>query len=391
MKITLFDKVMVAIICIPLIIFAGFIVYMMVSFGNSSTFYTSVVFWTTAVIILTLIFGLCGWLKQKYFFKGAGTLLLILIVFIAGYEIKKSYHDRFTKIVETEVKLYDYEPFTQGSMAVKLKGTSTFKINEDLPILDGATALYPLYSAFVQAVYPEKEYSSYDNKSEVLVSKTIQAYENLLTGKADLIFAAAPSEYQLARAKSMGIEFKLTPIGSEAFVFFVSSKNAVKGVTKEQIQNIYAGEITNWSQLGGKDANIRAFQRPEGSGSQSALQRLMKDKMLMTPPIENVAGGMGGIIEQTADYRNYPNAIGYSFLYYSTQMVKNGDIRLLEIDGVEPNRENIANASYPLSSPFYAVTAGTDNPNVEPFIEWIISEQGQELVEKTGYTPISIP
>ena len=60
----------------------------------------------------------------------------------------------------------------------------------------------------------------------------------------------------------------------------------------------------------------------------------------------------------------------------------------MELNGVAPTRENVANRTYPYASEFYAVTAGTETPNAEAFIEWILSEQGQELIEKTGYTPL---
>jgi phosphate transport system substrate-binding protein len=69
-------------------------------------------------------------------------------------------------------------------------------------------------------------------------------------------------------------------------------------------------------------------------------------------------------------------------------MVKNNEIKLLKIDGVYPDRSTIKNKEYPLTAEFYAVTAGSSNPNVDKFIEWILSPQGQSLVEKTGYTPI---
>ncbi|WP_318153460.1 PstS family phosphate ABC transporter substrate-binding protein [Paenibacillus vietnamensis] len=205
---------------------------------------------------------------------------------------------------------------------------------------------------------------------------------------ADIICAAQPSKQQLQDAERAGVELKMTPIGREAFVFFVHADNPVTGLTKQLIQDIYSGTVTNWKQAGGNNAKIRAFQRPENSGSQTMLQKLMEGRTLMTPPQKDVAAGMGGIIQQTADYRNYPNAIGYSFLFFATEMVGNGEIRLLEVDGVKPDRASIRSGAYPLSAKFYAVTAGTTNPNAEAFIDWILSGEGQRIVELTGYTPI---
>ena len=72
-----------------------------------------------------------------------------------------------------------------------------------------------------------------------------------------------------------------------------------------------------------------------------------------------------------------------------TEMVRDKQIRLLKIDGVYPEPKTIKSREYPLASEFYAVTAGSKNPNIEHFIEWILSPQGQSIIEKTGYTAIA--
>lgn len=178
----------------------------------------------------------------------------------------------------------------------------------------------------------------------------------------------------------------MVPLGMEAFVFFVNSENPVESLTSQQIQDIYSGNIINWKDVGGNDERIRAFQRPEGSGSQSALLRFMEGKKLMSPPQKDVASGMGDIVTETAEYENRENAIGYSFRYYTQGMVKNKGIRLLKVDGIEPSVENIRKDTYPISSPFYAVyVKGNTNKNLKPFLSWIQSKEGKELIEKTGY------
>ena len=181
---------------------------------------------------------------------------------------------------------------------------------------------------------------------------------------------------------------KLTPIGKEAFVFFVNSKNRVKSLTTDEIKGIYSGEITDWEKVGGKNKAIRAFQRPEDSGSQTALQQFMGNVPIMDPPVEDIASLMGTIIDAVSDYRNYNNAIGYTFRYYSTEMVKDRNIRLLGVNGVKPTVENIKSGEYPITNELYAITAGSDNPHIDEFIEWILSEQGQAIIEKTGYVSI---
>jgi phosphate transport system substrate-binding protein len=310
------------------------------------------------------------------------------------------YKDSIPTLDDRDALLYQYEPFRSGSKAVVLDEAPSLQFDRKTANnirLDGATALYPVYASFVQNVWPAgTDASRYtaEGYGALACSGTIHAYTRLLKGEADMIFAAAPSETQIEAARNAGVEFHLTPIGREAFVFFVNSKNPVEDLTVEQIRGIYTGEITNWKEVGGKNQSIRPFQRAENSGSQSALLRLMEGLPLMEPETEDRIAGMGGIINEVASYRNYKNAIGFSFRYYSTEMVQNGDIKLLALNGVEPTRETIRDGSYPISSYFYAVTASpigepaAEETEMEAFLEWILSPQGQAIIEKVGYVSL---
>jgi phosphate transport system substrate-binding protein len=187
-------------------------------------------------------------------------------------------------------------------------------------------------------------------------------------------------------AKARGVELTLTPIAREAFVFFVNSGNPVDGLTIEQIQNIYQKRLTNWREVGGKNEKIMSFQRSENSGSQTTMQAMVMRGTPMPDPVwEEFAGGMGGMISQVAEYRNYSSAIGYSFRYFATVMNPNSNIKLLSIDGIPPTVDNIRTREYPFTVDVYAVTAGSANVNTEKLIQWIISEQGQGFIEKCGY------
>lgn len=294
------------------------------------------------------------------------------------------------RIEERGVELYDYQPFNEESDLAKLDGASSFTLDSELPRLDGATALYPLYASFVEAVYPSDEYNPYSTEESSVVSTTTgEAYDRLIRGETDIIFVAGPSDLQEAAAEKAGVQFNMTPIGREAFVFFVHEDNPVDSLKLEEIQQVYAGDIDNWSEVGGKNDSIRAFQRPEGSGSQTALQRVMGDRKLMDAPVEDVPEGMGGIIEQTAAYTNHKNAIGFSFRFYATEMVEDHDIKLLQVDGVAPTVETIANGTYPITSEFYAITTEENYETYKPFLDWMTSEEGQTLVERTGYVPLA--
>jgi phosphate transport system substrate-binding protein len=381
-----FLRIFVSIILIMGIIGAGFVCMIIAAFGGSR-FYSNLSMIVTGTLIIFVIVGAIAAPKLKKVMIAFLSFVLICTAVITIYEIYKWYDDRIPVLNDQGVDLNLYKPFSDNTKAVTLSEASTLKINDNLPVLDGATALYPLYSAFAQAVYPNnKEYEI--DRSEVMCNNTIGAYENLINGSVDVIFAARPSKEQVQSAKDKGLEFKLTPIGKEAFVFFANSANPVDGLTSKQIQDIYSGVITNWKEVGGNDEAIRAFQRKENSGSQTMLIKFMEGKNLMTPPKKDRIAGMGEIIKQTADYKNYKNAIGFSFLFFATEMVKDKQIKLLKVDGIYPDRDTIKNKQYPLVTEFYAVTAGSKNRNVDSLIQWILSPQGQKIIEKTGYTPI---
>ena len=299
--------------------------------------------------------------------------------------------------VSDNLILENYQPFKDGTKTVNLPEPAILRLENNLPRIDGATALYPLYSAFVQAVYPEGEYNRYEKNDYrnasgisplVKASGTSNAYNSLVRGEADIIFCAGPSNNQIEKAREKDITFYLTPIGKEAFVFFVNNRNRNANLTIEQIKGIYSGKITNWKTLGGRKVNIRAFQRAKNSGSQTMLESIMGESNIIQPITENVLTFMLSIIERTSDYKNYRNAIGYSFLFFTSQMVQNNRIKILSINDIFPSKETIQNGEYPFVDYFYAITAETENENVKKFIEWILSEQGQFLVEQTGYIPL---
>ena len=339
--------------------------------------------------------------KSKYLKIFLGCIMLFCMWQAFHSKVEEAYYGRFDAVGENTVDLSLYTPFKENTKAAQLEKPSTLKFvdNENLPVLDGATALYPLYAAFAQAVYPENDYAlPHRNErarerrmypaSFVDCTTTLYAYENLISGDVDIIFVAGPSKEQLEKAKKEDVELVFTPIGKEAFVFFVNSKNKVDSLSTEQIQKIYSKEIINWVQVGGYPLFIRAYQRIKNSGSQTAFLNFMGTKKAVNPPVRERIRPMEGIIHEIASYRNHGTAIGYSFLFFVTEMVKNNNVKLIAVDGIKPTRENVKNGTYPYASEFFAVTRKDNkNENVDKFIKWILSPEGQELVEKTGYTP----
>lgn len=306
--------------------------------------------------------------------------LLAVSASIGAYE----YNESITIDTSPNINLDEYLPFDENSKIARLDHEASLKLTGQLPKIDGAAALFPVYSAFVNATYSETV-ELWDGTFEY--NNTVTGYEFLADKMTDIFIGVYPSQEQLDYAKEQGTEFVFTPIGKEAFVFFVSADNPIESLTTKQIQGIYAGEITNWSEVGGNNEEIAAFQRNQGSGSQSMLERFMGEKKIMEAPTEQINDLMSGIISEVAsDYKNKSNSIGFSFRFYVEGIIKNPDIKMIAVDGIAPTAENVRNEKYPIITPLYAVTyEGQTNENVEKLLQWILSEEGQEIIEKTGY------
>lgn len=336
---------------------------------------------------LAICFGVLAWKKKwgrALFITFASLALASIIIPIAivGY-------NNSIPVVSENTPYYEYDPYSKDSKIVVLDDAS-FEIGEDYPVLDGATALYPVYSAFFRAVYPREvfEADELEKYEHLHLSTTTGAYNAIVNGDADIIFVASASEAQKKYAEEQGVELEFIPLGSEAFVFFVNKDNPIDNVTLGDVKRIYTGEVTSWSELGADGlGEIVAFQRDEGSGSQTALEQIIgKDELIKAPGRE--IAGMGEMIYQVADYKNYKNAIGYSFRYYATVMNKNSGLKVLSLNGIEPTAENIKNGTYPITGNFYAVIRSDAGENVREFIDWMLSDEGQAIIEQTGYVPL---
>ena len=295
----------------------------------------------------------------------------------------------------------DSSPVTEGAVPDVVEATSpdavtlldapetttpAFMFNlENIPLIDGSTATIPL----IEAVYSVLLGVPRDQAAQMVsTSGTDSAYDNLIWGDAGILLVYSPSPHVLENAKNNGIELEMAPIGRDGLVFLVNNVNPVKSLTPEEIVSIYSGEITNWKAAGGEDVEIKAFQRPDRSGSQTMMDELvMKGIPMAQTEAEYVIGEMGGLIDAVALYDNAQSAIGYNVYYFVSKMEINENVRMLAVGGVEPSTESISDGSYPLVSDFYAVIK-KDTPPDSPariLYDWIQSADGQNLIKHEGY------
>ena len=309
--------------------------------------------------------------------------IIIILAVLAGCIFAYKY---FTKKEEV-----DLNKDKTDTSKIEIDKTPIFT-KDTYPKVDASLATQPLTNAFIKNFVGEDV-----DTSKIEYTNTHPGYVNLINGKNDLIVVTEPSSEELALAKKKGVELEVIPVVKEGFVFYVNSNNPVDSLSIEQIQKIYTGEITNWSEVGGNDEKIVAFQRPENSGSQTGMLSLvMKGLKLMKPKTEDLIETMSEIVNLVSDYDNGKASIGYSYYYYATTMYEDIDksvaegIKLLKINGVEPNDDTIGKEEYPLKTAYYIVMR-KDEPegsNARKLAEAMLSERGQAVAKEAGYVPV---
>lgn len=253
---------------------------------------------------------------------------------------------------------------------------------ENFPRLDGSTATIPLGEA-VQSVLLGKPRDA----CQVAFNTTTHAYYMLSDQEADLLLVYDGGE-ETKESVQADTAFETAPIGLDALVFLVNADNPVDDLSSQQVRDIFSGAITNWSEVGGNDELIRAYQRTEGSGSQALMDKLvMRGLEMGSPQTIPFVSSMSGLVDVIASFDAQPTGIGYNVFYYVTQMYENPDIKILSIDGVLPSYETIQDGSYPFVSEFYSIIR-TSEPEDSPariLHQWLQSPAGQQLIQAEHY------
>lgn len=255
----------------------------------------------------------------------------------------------------------------------------------DYPRVDGSTATLPLSYRLMEEATGVDEAAA---KQAIRHNKTTESFYALVDGRADLLLVYEPSQDAWDYAEEQGVGLEVQAIGYDAPVFLINDGNPVESLTHEEIVGIYTGKITNWSQVGGDDLDIVAYQRVENSGSQVMMRaQVMQGVEMVDAPKEFRTSEMGELVDAIASYKNTANSIGYSVYYYIDNMYMKSGIKLLKVNGVEPTNATIASGEYPYRQPFYAVIradAAEDSPARQLF-NWLKTPEGRQLVEDAGY------
>ncbi len=164
----------------------------------------------------------------------------------------------------------------------------------------------------------------------------------------------------------------------DGLAIIVHPSNPVDDLSLEQVRRIFTGQIISWKEVGGPDRNIHIVTREEGSGTRGAFQEMVMGKERITK--KSIVQDSNGTVREVV--AGDPYAIGYISLGLLEARVK-----AIKLDGIEPCLDNIVNRNYKLVRPFILITNGPPSGEARDFIQFILSSEGQELIQRQGLIP----
>jgi len=221
----------------------------------------------------------------------------------------------------------------------------------------------------------------------VITSQTHGAFMNLINGNADIILTHRTiSSDEKSHAESVGVSLIEMPIALDAFVFVVNKSNPVKSLTIKQIQRIYTGEIANWSEVGGNNANITVYTRPRNSGSEEVMREIVMDGL---EPADFPAAIINPMYMVFTQISGNPNSICYTFNNYKEKQARKPDSEVpkIAINGIFPAENTIKKGTYPFISKLYiAIRSNLDSSTMAyKLFEWLQSEHAKYTISECGF------
>ena len=265
--------------------------------------------------------------------------------------------------------------FIMAALIVAMPASIVYAVGNSITI-KGSTTVLPVAQAAAE-VYMEKnpgvKISVQGGGSGVGIASLLDKTTDI----ADSSRKIKPEEIE--NAKAAGVNPNEIPIALDGIAVIVHPTNAVKALTKTQIRDIFTGKITNWSEVGGKNAKIVAVNRDTSSGTFEAFETLALNKEKVRPDALTTASNQA--VAQTV--AQTPNAIGYVGHGFLSPRVK-----AVTVDKIACTKQTIQSEKYPLSRYLYVYTDGKPTGNVQKFIDFLLSAEGQKLVVQEGFVEV---
>jgi len=242
--------------------------------------------------------------------------------------------------------------------------------------IKGSTTVLPIAQAAAEAFMEENPGESIS----VQGGGSGVGIASLIDGTCDIADASRPiKDEELDKAISRGIDPQADVIAMDGIAVIVHPSNSIEAFTKKEIRAIYTGRVSDWSQVGGSSGKIVVISRDSASGTFEAFNELALDKAKVRPDALLQASNQA----VATTVAKTPGAIGYVGLGYVSDRVK-----AVTVDGIIPSKETILSGEYALSRPLFMYTNGKPKGAVKKFIDFVLSDKGQLLVEENGYVAL---
>ncbi len=179
--------------------------------------------------------------------------------------------------------------------------------------------------------------------------------------------------------KEKGSNLVVYKIGIDGVAAVVNPSNPVSDLTDEQLKEIFSGKIKNWKEIGGNDEPINIYTRDENSGTRDTFWKYALNKGNITD--KSIVVASNG--EMRAKIANDKNGIGYLSIGYIDNSVKP-----VKLNGIEPTQENVQKEIYKVYRPLNMITNGEPEGMVKKYIDFILSPEGQKIVQQEGFIPV---
>src|SRR6267154_5262138 len=264
------------------------------------------------------------------------------------------------------------------TLSLALVATSIASANADRLVIKGSDTLgaklVPQLAEQFKAQHPGTTF-------DIAAEGSATGFAALIDKTAAIGMASRPAKpEEIANGKAKGVEMKETIVAYDGIAVIVNTANPVKGLTKKQVEQIFTGDVTDWSAVGGLGGKISVYTRNTSSGTYSEFKELAMKKRDYAPDSQKMAGN-----EQIAsEVSKNPNGVGYVGLAY----VKASGIEVLAIDGATPSKESVLGKAYPYARPTFFYTNGEPTGLAKQFVDFTVSAAGQKIVEQVGFVPI---
>ncbi len=207
----------------------------------------------------------------------------------------------------------------------------------------------------------------------------------LMDNTTDIAMASRPIKFsEKMKIKAAGEEVNEVIVAYDALAVVVHPSNPVKQLTRQQLEDIFRGKITNWKQVGGDNRKIVVYSRETSSGTYEFFKEsVLKNKNYMASSLSMPA--TGAIIQSVSQTKG---AIGYVGLAYVSPRVKTLSVSYDGSHYATPTVENATNKTYPIVRPLYYYYNVKNKEQVSPLIQFILSSDGQDIIKKSGYIPV---